>query len=63
MIIEDSIRNQLVATFRPLNTVAAAKAFPAPTTLSKNLEKLIPQGGSTKRNIDQTVAMACTRFR
>ncbi len=56
MNIDESIRQQLLASFSPLNTVAAARAFPAPSTLRKNLEKLIPKDGTTKRNIDSRIA-------
>jgi hypothetical protein len=56
MSIDESVRQQLQATFAPLNSVAAANAFPAPSTLSKNLEKLIPKDGTTRRNVDKNIA-------
>ena len=56
MSIDESVQEQLRETFAPLNTVAAAKAFPAPSTLSTSLEKLIPKDGATRRNVDQKVA-------
>jgi len=56
MIIDEDLRQRLIATFLPLNTVAAANAFPPPTTLSKTLEKAIPTVGSTERNISAAAA-------
>jgi hypothetical protein len=51
MNIDDALRQQVIATFAPLNSVAAANAFPPPSTLSKTLEGLIPAGAATTRNI------------
>lgn len=51
MNIDESLRHQLSVIFQPLNTVAAAKAFPAPTTLRETLQKLIPSDGSRHRNL------------
>jgi len=56
MKIDETVRQQLQATFAPLNSVAAARAFPAPSTLAKSLEKLIPTDGTTRRNVDQRIA-------
>jgi hypothetical protein len=56
MNIDAHVREQLLATFVPLNAVAAARAFPAPSTLSISLEKLIPKDGTTRRNIDAQTA-------
>jgi len=56
MSIDASIKQQLEATFAPLNSIAAAKAFPAPATLSESLEKLIPKDGTIRRNVDLRVA-------
>jgi len=56
MIIDEPIQARLVAIFAPLNTVAAARAFPPPRSLSASLEKLIPDDGTTRRNINQTTA-------
>jgi hypothetical protein len=56
MNIEASVQEQLRATFAPLNTIAAAKAFPAPSTLSRTLEGLIPKDAGTRRNVDQQTA-------
>lgn len=52
MIVDTALRTQLIATFKLLNTVAAAKAFPEPTTLSKTLENIIPTDNTVDRNID-----------
>jgi hypothetical protein len=53
MISDVALRSQLLATFALLNR-GRAKAFPAPTTLSKMLEKMAPSKstGSSDRNID-----------
>jgi hypothetical protein len=56
MSIDESIQEQLQATFAPLNTISAARAFPAPATLSKSLEKLIPKDGTARKNVDQSTA-------
>ena len=57
MIIDELVRRRLLATFQQLNTVAAAKAFPAPATLSKTLEGIVPSTkGAADRNIDANAA-------
>lgn len=56
MIIDESIQAHIIATFAPLNTLAAARAFPPPRSLSDGLGKLIPNDGTTRRNINQTTA-------
>jgi hypothetical protein len=52
MNIDDAFREQLLRAFFPLNSVAASKAFPAPSTLSTLLESMIPKGSTTRSNID-----------
>jgi hypothetical protein len=52
MIVDDSLRTLLSATFKPLNTVAAAKAFPASTTLSQALQSLIPKIETSPKNVE-----------
>lgn len=52
MNIDKAFRIQLLEAFRPLNTVAASKAFPSPTSLSTMLGKLIPKGKAASVNID-----------
>jgi hypothetical protein len=56
MNIQASVQEQLQAVFAPLNTVAAAKAFPAPSTLSKTLGDLISKDAGARRNVDQKIA-------
>jgi hypothetical protein len=52
-MIDEPFRKQLLATFDPLKTAAAAKAFPPPRTLSDSLAKLVPLGGaSSTRNVE-----------
>jgi hypothetical protein len=56
MNIDEEIQQRLVASFSTLNSQAAAKAFPPPTTLSKSLEGLIPSDGTTRRNVESKIA-------
>jgi hypothetical protein len=56
MIIDDALRQHVVATFTPLNTVAAANSFPGPATLSNALEKLMPKDGLQQRNVSAVAA-------
>src|SRR5258707_1288637 len=56
MNIDDVLRARIVATFLPLNDVAAVGAFPPPRTLSEDLEKSIPKGKSADANITQRSA-------
>ena len=56
MIVDDALRSQLNSLFQPLNTVAAAKAFPPPASLSTALRKQIPASGTTRRNLDPQIA-------
>jgi hypothetical protein len=56
MNIDDPLRSQLLAIFGHLNTVAAARGFPAPATLSATLQNLIPTNAPARRNIDASAA-------
>lgn len=47
MNIDKSLKSRLEAAFAPLNKQAGAKTFPAPATLSRQLEKLVPPKGTT----------------
>jgi hypothetical protein len=56
MNIDETLRTQLVAEFGRLNKIAAAKAFPAPRTLSELLNKLVPSGKGTQAPLDPASA-------
>jgi hypothetical protein len=56
MKLDASLKSQLKAMARSLDSVGAANAFPRPRALSDALVELIPEGDSTQRNIDQNRA-------
>jgi hypothetical protein len=53
MTLDESLKSQLKAMAKSLNTVGAANAFPPPRALSNSLIRLIPKDGAAHRNIDQ----------
>lgn len=56
MTADDELRRRLELVFRPLNNVAASRAFPAPGTLSQNLSGLIPRDDGARTYVDSRTA-------
>lgn len=56
MNVDKSLKSRLEAAFAPLNKQAAARTFPAPATLSRQLEKLVPQKGTTDVEVKNDIA-------
>lgn len=56
MNVDKSLKSRLEAAFAPLNTQAAAKTFPAPATLSRQLEEHIPEKGTTDVEVPNEIA-------
>jgi hypothetical protein len=56
MMIDEATEKQLSAWFRPLNSVGAAKAFPARSTLSHALGRLLPPVVPAQRNVNDKLA-------
>jgi hypothetical protein len=56
MIIDESLRSELLVNFQPLNVVAAARAFPPPMALSAGLRGLLPRDKATQTELTQSTA-------
>ena len=52
MNIDETFRTQLAATFKLLQSQAAANSFPPPRALADRLRKLIPRDGTTFSDVD-----------
>lgn len=56
MIIDESLRSELLVNFQPLNVVAAARAFPPPMALSAGLRGLLPRDKATQTELTRSTA-------
>lgn len=57
MPIDSALRERLSATFKPLNTTAAARSFPPPEALSKALDDLLTQHAQRQSaNVDPALS-------
>src|SRR6266700_8258347 len=52
MIVDESLRSHVLATFGPLGELTADYTPPEPRTLSIFLEPLVPEGAAASKDID-----------